>query len=80
MDQNLFIDDYMQALNDKLIIENKNIYLAGDFNFNLLNTDHNETFNFFETMMAHQLQPAITLPTKINPKKVPFLTIFSPIK
>ena len=55
MDQNLFIDDFMQSLNDNLIDENKNIYLAGDFNFNLLNTDNNETFNFFETMMSHQL-------------------------
>ena len=80
MDQNLFIDDYMPPFNDKLINENKNIYLAGDFNFNLLNTDHNETFNFFETMTTHQLQPAITLPTKITLQKAPLLIIYSPIK
>ena len=69
MEQKEFIDDYMQPLNEKLQHENKNIYLAGDFNFNLLNTDKNETFDFFETMMSHKLQPAITIPTKINPKK-----------
>ena len=47
MDQNTFIDDYIQPLN-KLLKENKKYFLAGDFNFNLLNTENNETFKFFK--------------------------------
>ena len=69
MDENTFLDDYMQPLLDKLSIDNKKAFIAGDFNFNLLNTDHTETSNFFESMMSNHLLPTITIPTKINPKK-----------
>ena len=69
MDQNNFIDDYMQPLNDKLLNENKKTFLGGDFNFDLLKAENNETFNFFETMMSSHLLRTITIPTKINPKK-----------
>ena len=69
MDQSIFINDYMQPLNDKLLKENKKIFIGGDFNFDLVKIDNNETFNFFETMMSSHLLPTITLPTKINPKK-----------
>ena len=51
MNQQLFINDFMQPLIDKISNENKKTFLAGDFNFDFLNTEHNETFNFFETMM-----------------------------
>ena len=41
--------------------------MTGDFNFDLLNTGtHNETFDFFDTMMSNFLLPVITIPTKIN--------------
>ena len=69
MEQNIFIDDYLQPLNDKLTRENKKTYLLGDFNFNLLNTDNSETFNSFETMTSSHLIPTIIIPTKINTKK-----------
>ena len=69
MDQNTFIDDYIQPLNDKLLKENKKYFLAGDFNFNLLNTENNETFKFFETIMSSYIIPTITIPTMINPNK-----------
>ena len=69
MDQNEFIDDFMQPLNDKLLNENKKIFIGGDFNFDFLNTENNETFNFFGTMMASHMLPTITIPTKINRKK-----------
>ena len=69
MYKNLFIDEYMLPLNDKLAKENKKTYLAGDFNFDFLNTDDNENFYFFETMMANHMLPTITIPTKINPKR-----------
>ena len=49
--------------NDKFLNENKNTYLAGDFIFDLLHTENNETFNFFENMSSHML-PTITIPTK----------------
>ena len=69
MDQNIFIDDYMKPLNDKLLKENKKSYLLGDFNFDFLNASNNETFNFFETMMSSFQIPVITIPTKINTHK-----------
>ena len=69
MEENLFIEEYMKPLNDRLSAENKNIYIAGDFNIDFLNISNKESSNFFETMMSNFLLPVITLPTKINPKK-----------
>jgi hypothetical protein len=69
MDKESFTDEYMDTLTEKLATENKKVYLAGDFNFDLLSTDDNDNFHFFETMMANHLIPTITFPTKINPKK-----------
>ena len=67
MNQNVFIDDYLKNLTEKLSSDNKKLFIAGDFNFNLLNVStHDETFSFFETMMSNFLLPLITLPTKIN--------------
>ena len=71
MEENTFIEDYIQPLTDQLGNEDKKTFIAGDFNFNLLNTDHMETFNFFESMMSYHLLPTITIPTKINHKKAP---------
>ena len=66
MDQNLFLDDFVKPLCDKLTAENKKIYLAGDFNLDLSNLTHAESQRFFEIMMSYFLRPTITLPTKIN--------------
>ena len=60
MDQNTFTDDYIQPLNDKLLKEHKKYFLAGDYNFDLLNTENNETFNFFEP------SPLRLTPTKVQ--------------
>ena len=68
MEENLFIKEYMEPLNDRLSAENKKIYIAGDFNIDYLNISNKESSNFFETM-SNFLLPVITLPTKINPKK-----------
>ena len=47
-------------------MKTKRFFIAGDFNFNLLNAaTHNETFDFFDTM-SNFLLPVITLPTKVN--------------
>ena len=70
MNEKLFNEDYLKQLIDKLSSENKQCYISGDYNFNLLNVPtHNETFNFFDTMMANFFLPTITLPTKINSVK-----------
>ena len=67
MNESSFIDDYTKGLFDKLSNENKKFFISGDFNFDLLNAStHNETFEFFDTMMSNFLLPVITLPTKIN--------------
>lgn len=66
MDQCLFLGEFMKPLCDKLTAENKKIFLAGDFNFDLSNTSHNESQLFFDIMMSNFLRPTITLPTKIN--------------
>ena len=70
MKKESFTDEYMDNLNEKLLKENeKKVFLAGDFNFDLLSTDESDNFHFFETMMTNHLIPTITVPTKINPKK-----------
>ena len=69
MDKSIFTQNYMQPLIEKLNKENKNIYLAGDFNFDFLSLNDQENNAFFETMMSHHLLPTITIPTKINPVK-----------
>ena len=68
-DETNFIDDHIQQLNYKIQAENKNLFVAGDFNFDLLNLQHAETSSFFETMMSNHLMPTILLPTKINAVK-----------
>ena len=62
-----FTDNHLKRITDKLSNENKKVFIAGDFNFDLLNSsNHDDTFEFFDTMMSNFLLPVITLPTKIN--------------
>ena len=62
-----FIDEHLKSITDKISNENKKVFIAGDFNFNLLNAStHHDTFDFFDVMMSNFLIPVITLPTKIN--------------
>ena len=66
MNEQIFNDYYLQKITDILSLENKKIFISGDFNFDLLNiSNHNETFSFFD-MMSNFLLPLITIPTKIN--------------
>ena len=54
-------DDYLKRITDKLSHENKKVFIAGDFNFDLLNSsNHDDTFEFFDTMMSNFLLPVIT--------------------
>ena len=46
---------------------NKEIFIAGDFNFDLLNTStHNTSSEVFDIMTSNLLMPSIIIPTKIN--------------
>ena len=68
MDPEDFNDTFLKLLLDKLAkCSNKKIFLAGDFNFNLLNlTSHEQTEIFYSNLLSNLFLPAIILPTKIN--------------
>ena len=59
----------MKPLNDKISLENKKSYIAGDYNFDFPNVTKKETFNFFKTMMSSFQIPVITIPSKVNSQK-----------
>ena len=62
-----FIDVYLRSIFDKTSSDSKKLFIAGDFNFDLLNiSTHQDTFEFFDSMMSNFFLPVITLPTKIN--------------
>ena len=62
-----FIDVHLRSIFDKTSSDSKKLFIAGDFNFDLLNTStHQDTFEFFDSMMSNFFLPVITLPTKIN--------------
>ena len=68
MDCTYFTNEKFSGLLNKLTLQkNKKIYLAGDFNFDLLKTSTNsETSEFYEKITANLLTPLITIPTKLN--------------
>ena len=48
---------------------NKDIFIGGDFNFDLIKaSEHEETSEFLDIMTSNFLLPTISLPTKINKK------------
>ena len=61
MDTNTFIDKKLNHITNILSKEkNKKIYIAGDFNFDLLRySNHAETANFFDKMTSNLLVPLI---------------------
>ena len=63
-----FNENFLRQLIHKLSQENQtNIYIAGDFNFNLINSNNSqETHDFFDLFMSNFFLPTILLPTKIN--------------
>ena len=67
MSESQFNDEFLKCLLDKISDLNKKVFIAGDFNFDLLNVSlHNDTFDFFSTMMSNLFIPVISIPTKIN--------------
>ena len=65
-----FIETRITQVVDKLAKEkNKKVYIAGDFNFDLLKySSHGDTADFYDKMTANLLVPLILVPTKINSK------------
>ena len=61
---------------------NKKVYIAGDFNFDLLKmSTHTATSNFYNKATSYLLVPLITLPTKINNKNNTLIdNIFTTLK
>ena len=67
MNINEFKDDYLNELLDKLIKENKNMFLLGDFNINLLNYDiHPPTNEFLDFLSSHCFLPHILQPSRVT--------------
>lgn len=60
-------NDYINSLLCKLKTEKRSLYIMGDFNINLLNTNtHARTNDFINSMYSNSLFPVITKPTRIS--------------
>ena len=59
--------EHIETIICKIANKNKNIFVMGDFNLNLLNYEsHPETNDFLNTMSANFLFPYILQPTRIT--------------
>ena len=68
IDFNIALSDLLQ----KIVKENKEIIIAGDFNYDLLSYTKNERINdFVEIMYENLCQPCIIQPTRIVDKQNP---------
>ena len=64
---NAFTEQIIKIMHT-LKIGNKQCYIMGDFNINLLNYDHHmETHDYVDTMFSNTIIPQITKPTRITP-------------
>jgi len=60
-------NESLKSIVDCLSAENKHIYLAGDFNINLLNiNNHKPSSDFIEILFSNALFPSINRPTRIT--------------
>ena len=67
MDVSDFNKNYLNTLLDKFSIENKQVFLLGDFNVNLLNyNDHQPTNEFLDSLASNSFIPYILQPTRIT--------------
>ena len=61
--------DYIKNVLDKINLENKICYLAGDYNLNLLNAEkHTYTNEFIDVLFMNYFVPLIDKPTRIREK------------
>ena len=59
----MFTEKLKDALSKLRKANNKHTLICGNFNYNLLNYEHNEYIgNFLNTMNSNQLQPCIIEP------------------
>ena len=58
--------DYIEVILAKLTNENKEIYICGDFNSDLLKIDRRIYNRFYELMSNNSIFPFILLPTRID--------------
>ena len=74
-----FNDLYLQNLLDTLAFENKDIFLMGDFNINILQYDNNkDSQEFLDKMHSNFLMPYISSPSRVTPRsQTPIDSIFS---
>ena len=61
-----FYDNLETSLN-KLSLENKDMYLMGDFNINISDTSNQYVIKFLDLLASHALFPSIDKPTRITP-------------
>ena len=58
--------DYIESILNKLYKENKDIYLCGDFNSDILKIDYKNNYKrFYDLLSSYGLLPFILLPTRI---------------
>ncbi len=65
------INTFNNQLDDiikKIVLENKLIYLVGDFNVNILKDNENYIKDFIDMMYSYSLNPLILRPTRITNK------------
>ena len=69
LDSKVFLDELGSYL-DKVNTMNKTAFIIGDFNFDLFNTDcDNSTLDFFNTFASYGFWPSICKATRISDKK-----------
>ena len=71
---------YMDSTLNKLVMENKEIYICGDFNIDLLKMNELDThLEFYNLLNSHGLLPFIVQPSRVVNNQVPSLVdnIFS---
>ena len=67
-DMNNF-NHYLESLLHNIRLENKQVYLLGDWNINLLNADkHAPSQDFLNLMYSDNIFPVITKPTRVTDK------------
>ena len=78
MDVSDFNKSYPNTLLDKLPKENKQVFLLGDFNINLLNcNDHPPINKDLDSLTSNSFTPNILQPTRILVTQKPSLMIYS---
>ena len=67
MDLTDFNCNYLNKLLENISIEQKSVFLLGDFNVNLLNyNEHNQTNEFLDSLASNSFIPLILQPTRIT--------------